>query len=304
VDAAPVDAGRAAPGMMQSIALGLANGSIYGIFAIGIVLILRTTGIANFGHADMGLVAGFMAYTVTTSVGLPVLVGVLTSVVAGGVIGALAFVLVVNLMRGAAPMSTFIATFVLGGCLNVVVQIIWGPFDHTFPPVISGRPNALQGITWQEVLIVVVALACVVLVQLFLHSTRLGLGIRAQYDDRLAAELAGVSSNVGGVTVWVIGIALAGLAASLSAPTVFLGTTTLSPYLLKAFAGAVIGGISNIWGAYVGCLLLGVAEVLVGRQLPSNLLTLRDSLSLALMVIVLWWRPNGIFSAARAARVA
>jgi branched-chain amino acid transport system permease protein len=288
----------------QQLALGLANGSVYGLLALGLVLILRTTGVANFGHTDMGLVCAFGAWVLVTHHVTPVGISAVFAMVAGSLIGALCFHAVFHPMREAPLLVVFIATFIVGGAINVVVQLAWGSELRTFPPLIAGSPGFLHGASWHAVALIAIGLASALGMHAVLNWTRIGLGVRAVHDDELAATLSGIPGWLMGTVVWAIGIALAGLAATLAAPSSFLGVATLSPLLLKAFCGAVIGGLSTMWGAYAGCLVLGVLEVLVGRTLPSNLLSLRDSLALALLAVVLWVRPQGVFARTRETRIA
>ena len=289
--------------LTQQIIQGLVNGSVYGLMAIGLVLILKATGVANFGHVEMGLLPAFLALTLITS-GTPILLAILVAVLAGAALGGTAYQLVFAPMRGAPHFAIFLASFVVGGLLNVIVQFIWGPQVRPFPRIVEGYIGWVPGVTWSALLVVATGLVCLLLVNLLIERTNIGLAFRAQSQDPFAARLTGMSERSSGLLVWALGAGLSVIAVVLAGPTSFLGLVTFAPILLKAFCGAVIGGVSNLWAAFAGCLVLGIVETLMGGVLPSHLLSLRDALALVILVAVLWLRPQGLFVRATAVRVA
>lgn len=289
---------------IHELVQGLVNGSVYGLMAIGLVLILNTTGVANFGHVDMGLLPAFVALTLMSS-GLSMAAAIPIAVAIGAALGLAAYLLVFAPMRGAPHFAVFLASFVVGGLLNVTVQYFWGPDVRPFPRIVGGYVSWLPGgVAWTSLIVVGAGVGCLVLVNALIHRTRLGLSLRAQSQDPLAAQLMGMSERLSGALVWALGAALSVVAVVLAGPTSFLGLATFAPILLKAFAGAVIGGVNNLWAAYFGSLMLGLVEIVIGSVLPSHLLSLRDALALVVLVAVLWLRPQGLFVRATAVRVA
>lgn len=288
--------------MTQQIIQGLVNGSVYGLMAIGLVLILNTTGVANFGHVDMGLLPAFVALSLFTA-GTPLLVAVALAMVVGALVGVSTYQGIFRPMRQAPPFAIFLATFVVGGLINVVVQLLWGAEVRAFPRLVDGYVSWLPGVSWTAVVVCLSGIVALFLVNLMLTQSRIGLALRAQSQDVLAAKLIGMSDRSAGLLVWGLGVALAALAVVLAGPTSFLGLTTFAPIMLKAFCGAVIGGVHNLWAAYAGCLALGVSEMFIGDVLPGGLLQLRDALTLVILVLVLWLRPQGLFVRASAVRV-
>lgn len=281
--------------MGQVLVLGLIAGGIYALFAVGIVLVHRGTGVLNFAQGEIGTAALLVAYVVVHDLGAPWLVGALVAVVAATVLGAGFEFAVVRRMISSDPVSTAVAT--VGLTLTLVsIEIIYvgdsgkvldNPFD-------SGFTVAGVVVFPHQVLAVVVALALGFGLQRLLRRTDFGLGILAAAQDPDAVRLVGVPLSRVSLAVWGLGGALSGTAALLAEPTVGLITPGFaSEFFVFGLAAAVIGGLGSLPGAVAGALALGVLEAAEQAYLPLDVPGERYLLLLAVVLVALLGRALG-----------
>jgi branched-chain amino acid transport system permease protein len=256
--------------MGQTLVLGLIAGGIYALFAVGIVLVYRGTGVLNFAQGEIGTAALLVAYVVVHDLHQPWVLGAVVAVVAAAALGGGFEFLVVRRMIASDPVSTAVAT--VGLTLTLVsLEIIYvgdsgkvldNPFDN-------GRSVAGVVVFPHQVLAVLVALALGFGLQRLLRRTDFGLGILAAAQDPAAVRLVGVPLSRVSLVVWGMGGALSGLAALLAEPTVGLITPGFaSEFFVFGLAAAVIGGLGSLPGAVAGALALGVLEAAEQRYLP------------------------------------
>jgi branched-chain amino acid transport system permease protein len=278
--------------MGQTLVLGLIAGGIYALFAVGIVLVHRGTGVLNFAQGEIGTAALLVAYVVVNDMGLPWLVGALVAVVAAALLGGGFEFVVVRRMIASDPVSTAVAT--VGLTLTLVsLEIIYvgdsgkvldNPFDN-------GSSIAGVVVFPHQVLAIVVALALGFGLQSLLRRTDFGLGILAAAQDPAAVRLVGVPLSRVSLVVWGLGGALSGLAALLAEPTVGLITPGFaSEFFVFGLAAAVIGGLGSLPGAVAGALALGVLEAAEQRYLPLEVPGERYLLLLAVVLVALLGR--------------
>jgi branched-chain amino acid transport system permease protein len=281
--------------MGQVLVLGLISGGIYALFAVGIVLVYRGTGVLNFAQGEIGTAALLVAYVVVHDLGAPWAVGAVVAVVAAALLGGGFEFCVVRRMITADPVSTAVAT--VGLTLTLVsLEVIYvgdsgkvldNPFDNGF---------SLAGVVVfpHQVLAIVVALALGLGLQRLLRSTDFGLGILAAAQDADAVRLVGVPLSKVSFVVWGLGGALSGLAALLAEPTVGLITPGFaSEFFVFGLAAAVMGGLGSLPGAVVASLGLGVLEAAEQEYLPLDVPGERYLLMLAVVLVALLGRALG-----------
>ncbi|MFP5219583.1 MAG: branched-chain amino acid ABC transporter permease [Actinomycetes bacterium] len=282
-------------GLGQVLVLGLISGSIYALFALGVVLIHRGTGVLTFAGGEVGTAAIFFAAFLVTDSGLPWIVGALGAIGLAIAIGLLFERLVVRPMVGRDPVAVSVATVGLGLFLLSLEFRLFGESPQQLAgPVEAGFTVAGVIVTPTQVFGLVLALALGFGLQAVLRRTDFGLGILAAAQDPDAVRLVGVPLSRISMTIWAAGAALSGIAALLVAPTVgAFGPGYASELYVIGLAAAVVGGLSSLPGAVVGGVALGIATSAGTRWLSGlDLPGLQYLIVLAVLLVVLLGRQT------------
>ena len=281
----------------QQLASGIREGAIYAGLALALVIIYRSTRVINFAQGEMATFTTFIAWSLMNRglsfwAAFPI---VLVIAFAGGV--TIERVLI-RPVENASVITIVIITLGLALLLNGLMVQIWGGDTRPFHGPFSTRTIDVGGVpvSVQDIGIVVVSLALVVLLALFFRFTKLGLALRAAAANPDSSRLVGV--RVGWMLAfgWGLAAVLGAVAGMMIAPVVFLDPNMMQTVLLYAFAAAVLGGLDSPVGAVVGGLLLGGYVGFVGQalKLPTALL---------LILLVLLVRPAGLFGRVAVRRV-
>ncbi len=281
--------------MGQVLVLGLIAGGIYALFAVGIVMVYRGSGVLNFAQGEIGTAALFVAALVVTHAGYPWWVGAVAALAFATVLGAGFEFLVVRRMLAADPVSTAVASVGLMLTLISAEFMIFGETGEKLPNPFSGNVEVAGVIVYpHQVLAVIVALALGFGLQSLLRRSDFGLGILAAAQDPDAVRLVGVPLSRVSLVVWGLGGVLSGLAALLVEPTVGLITPGFaSDFFVFGLAAAVIGGLTSLPGAVLGALSLGLLEVAEQRYLSLDLPGERYLLLLVVVLVALLGRSYG-----------
>jgi branched-chain amino acid transport system permease protein len=301
--------------IQQQLANGLILGSIYAIVALGYAVVYGVLRLFNFAHGDLFMLGAYLGTGAALLVValLPGVAGVaaalgLLAVTAVAVAGTgVAGVLVERLAYRPVARSTRLAQLisVLGSSIVIqnAVMLVAGKRNVFFPELLPMQLYRLGTLTVTSVQIAIIAAAAALMVGLWLlfNRTRFGLRIRAVADNRMAAELMGISVRAVMTRVFFVGPALGGAAGVLYG--LYYGTAGYSMgYLvgIKAFVATVLGGIGSISGAMAGGLLLGIAENVGAGLLP--VITggvvgpeYKDAFSFLILIVMLLVRPQGLF---------
>jgi branched-chain amino acid transport system permease protein len=289
---------------LQQVVAGLASGGIYASLALAIVLIYRSTRVVNFAQGEMAMFTTFVAWTLTDH-GVsfwPAFLLTLAFAFAGGV--AVERVVIKPVER-ASVLTVVIVTIGLALLFNGLASAIWGSEVKEFPSAFSTRTVDLGGvaISVQDVGVIAVSLVLVLALWLFFRFTKLGLALRAAAVNPDESRLVGVRVGWMLAVGWGLAAVLGAVAGMMIAPTVFLEPNMMRAVLLYALAAAVLGGIDSPLGAVVGGLAFGVIQNLVETYVESVGATLRLPAALAVMLVVLLIRPQGLFGRAEVRRV-
>lgn len=299
--------------LLDVVVIGLQTGAIYALVALGLALVFKATKVLNFAHGEVGTASAFVALAVMQAVqalgvgdgerltGLHLLVAVVPAILAGGVLGILTSLLLRRL-ADATPVTTLVATVGVALLLVAGQIVAFGVEGERFPRFVEGNAFTLPGATvplsWHTLIILgVLAGAAAVLAAFF--RTAPGIALLATSQDPYAAELQGVSVRAMSMIAWGVAGALAGVAGLLGAG-VFNQLTPglmLSAFLIPAFAGALLGGITSMVGAVVGGLALGLIVAganQLNQSLSLNLAGPPQIAVLAALLLVLLLRPRGL----------
>ncbi|MBO8166663.1 MAG: branched-chain amino acid ABC transporter permease [Kosmotoga sp.] len=291
---------------LQQIILGLREGSLFSLVALGLVLIYKTSGVVNFAYGNMGMFAAYIAYTVFAIAGLPLWLAVLTAIVFGFFLGAATERGLLRPIRHLSHSAMLILTLGLLMILEGLALEIWKQDYKPFPSLIHGRPIFIkfpQGriiLTKQDLLIF--GIAAVIMLALFLYFkfTRVGLSVRATAQNETAARLMGIRVGTVFAFSWGVGTALSALAAIMAAPRTQINPNMMLDLQIQGLIAAVLGGFESLPGTVVGGLLLGIIEQFVARYLSEEL---KMAFALLIILILLLIKPEGLLGRRSAERV-
>jgi len=276
----------------QLIVNGLALGSLYGLTALGLVLIFKTTDVVTFAQGETAMVSAFVAFTQLTTLQLPFAAAFALTLIFATLLGILVERLILRYVSPTPILNPIIVTIGLALILPGVAGWIWGYETRPFPAPVTGPPFRLGAVvmTQMNALIFAVTLLLMVILFAFFRYSLTGVAMRAVAQNRLAAQLMGININHINAIGWGVGTALSAVTGVLIAPLNYLDPNMMGDVVLKAFAAAVLGGFTSLPGAVVGGLLLGILDSVVGYQVPE----LRTTIAFVLIVLILVMRPGGL----------
>lgn len=292
----------------EQVVAGLATGGIYAMLALAIVLIYRSTDVVNFAQGEMAMFITFTMWSISISgVGIwqVLVIGVVLAAIMGGAIERI----VIRPVEGAPVLNVVVVTIGLLVVLNSLATAIWaqGELPKPFPTPFGFNSVDLgfTRVTEHSIGLLVIGVGMMAVLFLLFNYTKLGLAMRATALNPLASRLMGI--NVGRMLTlgWALSAAVGGLAGMLIAPITFVHPGFMLAVLLYAFAAAVLGGLNSPPGAIVGGFLIGVTENLLGTYTPEQWLgpEMKLPLTLLILVLVLLFRPTGLFGQPTARRV-
>jgi branched-chain amino acid transport system permease protein len=282
--------------LLQQVVSGLASGGIYASLALALVLIHRATGVINFAQGELATLSAFVCWSLIDHgwAFWPAFGATVALSFAGGV--AVQQMLVRPLQGGPAVLIV-IVTIGLLIAVNGLDTWIWGGATRTLRGPFSTAPVHVCGVAFskQDIGVIAVSLVAALIVTLLFARTKLGLGLRAAAVNPVEARLAGVRVGAMLAVGWGLSTALGAVAGVLAAPSLFLQPNMMQTVLLYAFAAAVLGGMDSPFGAVAGGLALGVALNLLGAYVHWIGGELRLAVALAAILLVLLFRPAGVF---------
>ena len=289
--------------MVQLLLSGLANGCIYGLIAVGFVLIYKATEAVNFAQGDMMMLGAFAMIGLSDAswLGLPFWAAVPAAVLVMGALGAAIQMLFVRPLLGESQIAVVMLTIALGFLFRFAAGTIFGYEPQTLDTPFAGRDLAVGGaaLALADALVLVVTVVLTGLLFVFFARTKLGVAMQAASQNQLAAAYMGIPVQRIQTLVWALAGAIAAVAGIL-----FAAKGTIDPQAgllgIKAFAAAVVGGMGSLPGALLGGLLIGVAEPFAARYGPTGYAQLTPYL---LLFVVLVLRPHGLVAQVRAKKV-
>jgi branched-chain amino acid transport system permease protein len=273
---------------------GLSTGALYGIIALALVLIFRSTDIVNFAQGEMAMFTTFICWSLL--LWAPGWLAVLLALAIAFALGGLLEAVVVRRVEEGPLLNPVIVTLGLFAIFNSVALWRYGPIPKTFPSPFGNGTFRIGDVVVSHQSIGVLGAALFVALLLFLlfQYTKLGLALRATAQDRLAARLMGIRVGWMLTLGWALAALVGTIAGILVAPTLFLQPNMMQAALTFAFAGAVLGGLDNPWGALLGGMAVGVIENLAGTWGPIGS-ELKTVVAIAILIGILTFKPAGIF---------
>jgi branched-chain amino acid transport system permease protein len=286
--------------LLQQIFSGLAAGAIYASLALALVMIYRATDLVNFAQGEMAMFSTYIAWTLVNA-GLPFWGAFLITLTVSFLAGMAIERVVIRPVENAPILATVVVTLGLLLIFNALAGWIFSYTVQDFPSPFPDRPVFGALMTTQDLGVIGVTLVMLVLLFAFFRFTTTGLAMRAAAQNPESARLCGIRVGRMLAIGWGLAAAIGATAGMMVAPVLFLDPNMMGGVLIYAFAGALLGGITSPVGAVVGGLIVGVTENLVGTYLIASQLKL--TVAFALIILVLVFKPNGLFGTTIVRRV-
>lgn len=277
---------------------GLQIGSIYALVSLGYTMVYGIVKLINFAHGDIIMVGAYISFIfvpILISMNLPVWLAVVPAIIFCALLGILIEKIAYRPMRNSARISSLITAIGVSLLLQNIFMLVFSPNPRAFETVFSANPIQIGNlnINISTIITIILSVSLMVLLQLFITKTKLGKAMIAVSQDFSAAQLVGINvDNIISMT-FAIGSALAAVASILYVSSYPQITPTMGSMLgLKAFVAAVLGGIGIIPGAMIGGFIIGIVEALTKAYISTQL---ADAVVFGILVIVLLFKPDGIF---------
>lgn len=280
---------------LQLLVNGLAVGCIYGLVALGFVLIYKAGEVVNFAQGELVMLGAFAAFTFVVQFGLNYWIGLVLAVAAMAVFGGLLDMVVVRRIVGQPQFSTVMLTIGIGVVMRSGAAMVWGPETRSLPTPFDATTFYFGGVVLSAVYLAILATTTLLglLLFCFFRFTRIGVAMQAASQNQLAAYCMGIPVKRLLSGVWALSAVVATIAGVMLAP-INLVDTNLGAVGLKAFAAAVIGGFGSVPGAVLGGILLGLIDLFSGVYLPQGF---KDTAGYIVLLAVLVVCPQGLFGA-------
>jgi branched-chain amino acid transport system permease protein len=291
---------------LQLVVTGFALGMVYALVAIGFVIILKCSNAFNIAQGHFVLIGGYLGYTFLVPFGLPIWASLILAIAVAVVLGLLIERLTIRPLVGQSELAMVMMTIALATVLEGLVTLIWGGEYKTYHGVlptitlklgqISIPPESLIGL--------IVSVTAVALLMALFRYTKIGLAMRATAEDLQVVQSVGIKATTVYAVSWVIACVV-GVIGGMLLGGVSGVMIPLAEIGLKAFAVVLLGGVNSIGGAIVAGIILGVLENVAAGYLDPLLPGggLAQIFPFVVMIIVLIFRPYGLFGLVRIERI-
>jgi branched-chain amino acid transport system permease protein len=277
-------------------------GSIYALIALGYTMVYGILTMINFAHGDLFMVGAFFTFIAAVYLGLPFVPTLVVSMIVVGLLGVLIERVAYRPLRNAPRVSAVITALGVGLFLENFTLVFY-PYPQHIPTLIQNTTWNIAGVSISslQIIIILLSIGLMVMLDLIVRKTMVGMAMRAISWDKAIIPLMGVPLNLIVSATFALGTSLGAAAGTMYA----LAFPVIDPYMgimigWKAFISAVVGGIGNIRGAMIGGFILGTVEIMVAAFMPS---TYRDFVAFALLLVLLIFRPYGILGKPRPQKV-
>lgn len=277
---------------------GAFTGLVYGLLAVGLVVVYRGTRIVNFAYGETGMIGAFVFSELWVDGGVVLGLALLLGVAASAGVGALTEVVLVRPLRGQPPLTAMVGTLAVASLILTFASRRYGVNPRFLPPLAEGSGISVLGQTIRPGQLVIAGSVLIILAGLaaLYRFTSFGLRLRATAVDPLAAGLVGVDTDRTSLATWALAGGLAGLSAIVIAPSVAFGVFFMTTLLLRSVAAALVGGLTSLPGAFLAGVGFGIGEGVIGYVSPVTGLV--EVLLAGFVIILLLVRPSGLVRSA------
>jgi branched-chain amino acid transport system permease protein len=278
---------------LKVLIYGIINSVIYALMASGFALVYSISGIPNFAHGAMYVIAAYFTWLLLTNLGLNYILAITLGIGIVGLIGAVMYRFLLIRVRG-MPLSEIIGSFAIGLAILELIRFAGlKMLAYHLPPYMVGMVNiAGVSVDLHRIVIVGIGLMLIVGLWLFTHYTKLGLSLRGIAQDERMSMLLGIDSDRAALVVMALGSAIAGLAGVVLVPLGTIAVEAGYEVLIYALAICVLGGLGNWAGAIVGSFVIGFAQIITVNFIGSQW---QIVVALLAILIVLILKPSGLF---------
>jgi branched-chain amino acid transport system permease protein len=279
---------------------------IYALVAIGFVIILKCSEVFNIAQGHFVLIGGYLGYTFLVPLGLPIWAALGMAIVTAIIMGLAIERLTLRPLLGEPVLAVVMVTIALSTILGGLATLLWGAeykAYHGLLPTITLNIGTIS-IPSESLIGLIVSVICVVLLMLLFRYTKIGLAMRATAEDLAVVQSVGIKATTVYAVSWVIACVV-GVIGGILLGGVSGANMELAEVGLKAFAVALLGGVNSIGGAIVGGIILGMSENVAAGYLDPILPGggLAKVFPFIVMIIVLIFRPYGLFGLTRIERI-
>ena len=280
--------------MLQRIFGGISQGCIYGLIALGFVLIYKATETISFAQGELMMVGAFGALLLTKSLGFSYSLAVLTAIAALALIGLMLERLVIRPVLGQTALAIVLITLGLGYVARGLIAMLpdIGTETHTLQVPYAGKVLEVGGafISYDHLMVIGSTIFVSMFLYVMFRFTKVGIAMRATSQNQLAAHYMGIPVKRINSLVWSMAAALACFAGILLAPITFIHVN-MGFIGLKALPAAVVGGFTSLPGAILGGIIIGLVEAFSGFYLPEGV---KEVSAYVVMLLVLLLYPEGL----------
>lgn len=289
---------------ISALISGLGLGSMYGLMALGFYVTYAVSGTVNFAQGSSMMLGAVLTFSFAQTFGWPLWAAIALALALCALYGLLVEWLAVRPFVNRGSDAWLMATVALGIVLDNLVMFTYGKEPRSLPSPLAQSPLEIGGLGLGvyplQLLIPVVGLALAALLHTLSRRTRWGTALLAVVQNRAAARLMGIPIQRAVALAFALSALFAGVAGVLIAPLFNVAADMGTLFGLKAFAVAILGGITSAWGVMIAGLLFGLAEATITATLGSGYTQI---LTFALVIAALAWRPNGLFGRAEVKKV-
>lgn len=298
---------------------------IYGSIALALVIVYRATGMLNVAQGEMATMSAYVGLVLHTPATpalagtglvaaivpfapLPLWASIIGALLTGALLGAVTERVIIRRVATASGFAVISVTVGVLLALNGITEQTWKPVTRGFPSLFPNDPGSFVRVfgarlRYQSLGTFLVIIVVLALLAVLLRTTRLGLAFRAVSSNAEMSELVGIRSGHVKTIGWALAGSIGGLAACLVAPTVLLEPSTMVRVLIYSLVAATLGGLDSLGGAVLGGLLIGISQTMVAGYVEFMGSQLSLPGALLVMVVVLLFRPAGLFGTQRIERV-
>ena len=290
--------------VLSALISGIGLGSMYGLMALGFHVTYAVSGTVNFAQGSSMMLGAVLTYTFVQTLAWPLVPAIALALLICAAYGLLVEALAVRPFVRRGSEAWLMATVAMGIVLDNLVMFAFGKEPRSLHSPLANTPLEIGGLGLGvyplQLVIPLVGLCLAAGLHLLSRRTRWGTAMLAVMQNREAARLMGIPAQRVVAGAFALSAVLAGIAGALIAPLVNVHADMGTVFGLKAFAVAILGGISSAWGVLLAGLLFGLAEALIAATLGSGYTQI---ISFSLVIVALALRPDGLFGHAQVRKV-